>query len=182
MNDSIQQFGIPESNREETISDSRSPHLILLYSPIFSALKLNTSITELDLSYWKVFDLFPCFADVITLNNTITDLCLAGCPITSEVMNGIRMNSSVETLDLRYCCCDNSVFENTRGTSLNLTNLDISGNRFNFTQVAEWLKYSVNLTSLKLSGSQISGNERDAFCEWFPKRSKLTKLKIIDGK
>eukprot|EP01118_Nematostelium_gracile_P007669 TRINITY_DN2504_c0_g1_i2.p1 TRINITY_DN2504_c0_g1~~TRINITY_DN2504_c0_g1_i2.p1 ORF type:complete len:382 (+),score=54.47 TRINITY_DN2504_c0_g1_i2:3-1148(+) len=176
MSDSIQQFGIPASNRNGTRSYNYSSDLntISIYSPIFNALALNTSITTLDLNNWSFIDLM---AKVIMLNNTITDLNLSEHKFGPELINAIRMNSVLQTLNLSYCYCDNETIQNTRGASLNLISLNIAGNYFKFKHVAEWLKSSVNLTSLTISDSQITGD--DTFNEWFPKRSKLTELNLI---
>eukprot|EP01118_Nematostelium_gracile_P006268 TRINITY_DN2017_c0_g1_i5.p1 TRINITY_DN2017_c0_g1~~TRINITY_DN2017_c0_g1_i5.p1 ORF type:complete len:525 (+),score=78.47 TRINITY_DN2017_c0_g1_i5:2-1576(+) len=181
MNNSIQQFGIPYPNRQGTFSYSASSHLIPFYSPIFNALKLNSSITTFDLRSWDLTELRPLIAEVIMLNNTITDLNLESHPFGREVMNAIKINSTIQTLNLYDCYCDDSIFENTNGTSSSLTSLNIARNQFDFTYVAEWLKYNVNLKSLTLSGSQITGNARNAFYECFPKRSTLTELKIIEA-
>eukprot|EP01118_Nematostelium_gracile_P006271 TRINITY_DN2017_c0_g1_i8.p1 TRINITY_DN2017_c0_g1~~TRINITY_DN2017_c0_g1_i8.p1 ORF type:complete len:523 (+),score=84.12 TRINITY_DN2017_c0_g1_i8:2-1570(+) len=180
MNNSIQQFGIPYPNRQGTFSYSASSHLIPFYSPVFDALKLNSSIKTLNLSNWRMIELRPLIAEVIMLNNTITRLNLRNHSFGQEVMNAIRINSTIQTLNLHDCYCDDSIFENTTGTSSSLTGLNIAVNQFDFKYVAEWLKYNVNLTSLTLSGYQLKNGE-DSFCEWLPKRCTLTELKIIEA-
>eukprot|EP01118_Nematostelium_gracile_P006272 TRINITY_DN2017_c0_g1_i9.p1 TRINITY_DN2017_c0_g1~~TRINITY_DN2017_c0_g1_i9.p1 ORF type:complete len:283 (+),score=48.61 TRINITY_DN2017_c0_g1_i9:2-850(+) len=180
MNNSIQQFGIPYPNRQGTFSYSASSHLIPFYSPVFDALKLNSSIKTLNLSNWRMIELRPLIAEVIMLNNTITRLNLRNHSFGQEVMNAIRINSTIQTLNISSCGCGDQVFENTRGTSPSLTSLNLSGNSFEFTHVAEWLKHNVNLTSLTLSGSQLEGNGKEAFCKWFVKRSALTELKLMN--
>eukprot|EP01118_Nematostelium_gracile_P008033 TRINITY_DN2638_c0_g2_i1.p1 TRINITY_DN2638_c0_g2~~TRINITY_DN2638_c0_g2_i1.p1 ORF type:complete len:511 (+),score=61.24 TRINITY_DN2638_c0_g2_i1:16-1548(+) len=176
LNDLIQHFEIPESTREGVYYDL---DLIPMFSRVLNALKLNTSITTLDLSNWNFSELSTEMAEVIMLNNTITDLNLSSHKFRREMMNAIRMSSTIQTLDLYSCDCDEGIFENTRGTNPNLTSLDIRENEFNFTHVAEWLKDNFNLTSLTLSGSQITASARNIFCEWFSKRSTITDLNMI---
>eukprot|EP01118_Nematostelium_gracile_P008031 TRINITY_DN2638_c0_g1_i5.p1 TRINITY_DN2638_c0_g1~~TRINITY_DN2638_c0_g1_i5.p1 ORF type:complete len:201 (+),score=29.79 TRINITY_DN2638_c0_g1_i5:134-736(+) len=150
MNDSIQYFGIPSFNRNEQPQWFSS--LTSVSSPLLNALKLNTSITTLDLSGWNLVQLNTMLAEVIMLNNTITELDLSRHYFGPEMMNAIRINSAIQKLNLKKCGFDNKRFKNTRGTSPNLISLDISGTDFNFTFVAEWLKDNVSLTSLTLSG------------------------------
>eukprot|EP01118_Nematostelium_gracile_P010941 TRINITY_DN3846_c0_g1_i1.p1 TRINITY_DN3846_c0_g1~~TRINITY_DN3846_c0_g1_i1.p1 ORF type:complete len:249 (-),score=20.20 TRINITY_DN3846_c0_g1_i1:474-1220(-) len=117
---------------------------------------------------------------MIMINNTITHLNISGHRFGQEVMQAIRMNSTIQNLNISGCSCNDQMFENTRGTSPNLTHLDISENDFQFTHITDWLKYNVNLKSLTLSGYQLKGNGKDAFCKWLPKQSALTELTIID--
>eukprot|EP01118_Nematostelium_gracile_P006265 TRINITY_DN2017_c0_g1_i2.p1 TRINITY_DN2017_c0_g1~~TRINITY_DN2017_c0_g1_i2.p1 ORF type:complete len:520 (+),score=75.91 TRINITY_DN2017_c0_g1_i2:37-1596(+) len=177
MNESIQRFEIPRWRRVNNVSEKTARSF---YFPIFDALKINTSITTLALREWYLMDFSSLIAQMIMMNNTITHLNLSGDRFGSEIMYAIRMNSTIQSLNISSCDCDDQIFENKRGSSLNLTSLDISGNYFNFIHVAEWLKYNVNLTSLTLSGYQLKNGE-DSFCEWLPKRCTLTELKIIEA-
>eukprot|EP01118_Nematostelium_gracile_P006263 TRINITY_DN2017_c0_g1_i10.p1 TRINITY_DN2017_c0_g1~~TRINITY_DN2017_c0_g1_i10.p1 ORF type:complete len:549 (+),score=87.44 TRINITY_DN2017_c0_g1_i10:184-1647(+) len=180
MNDSIQQFDLPQNYEDGTNTFAQDPSDSMI-SPLFDALKLSSSITTLDLRNFHEYELSPSIAQTIMLNNTITDLNLESHPFGREVMNAIKINSTIQTLNLYDCYCDDSIFENTNGTSSSLTSLNIARNQFDFTYVAEWLKYNVNLKSLTLSGSQIIGNARNAFCEWLPNQSTLTELQILNA-
>eukprot|EP01118_Nematostelium_gracile_P006262 TRINITY_DN2017_c0_g1_i1.p1 TRINITY_DN2017_c0_g1~~TRINITY_DN2017_c0_g1_i1.p1 ORF type:complete len:541 (+),score=87.72 TRINITY_DN2017_c0_g1_i1:184-1623(+) len=177
MNDSIQQFDLPQNYEDGTNTFAQDPSDSMI-SPLFDALKLSSSITTLDLSNFHAQELSLFIADVIMMNNTITDLNLSYHRFGQEITNAIRINSTIQTLNISSCGCGDQVFENTRGTSPSLTSLNLSGNSFEFTHVAEWLKHNVNLTSLTLSGSQLEGNGKEAFCKWFPKQSALTELEL----
>eukprot|EP01118_Nematostelium_gracile_P004552 TRINITY_DN1531_c1_g2_i2.p1 TRINITY_DN1531_c1_g2~~TRINITY_DN1531_c1_g2_i2.p1 ORF type:complete len:345 (+),score=26.60 TRINITY_DN1531_c1_g2_i2:33-1037(+) len=179
--DSIQRFGISVLHRRRTSVLPQDPSSSVMFFPVFHALKLNTAIEVLDLRNWNLVDSStPMIADVIMLNNTITHLDLSNCRFGPEVMKAIRMNSTIQILDISDCRRNDDIFTNTRGTSLGLTSLNIAKNNFTFKHVAEWLKDNINLTSLTLSSEQMKDNGRDAFCEWFSKRSTLTELHLVN--
>eukprot|EP01118_Nematostelium_gracile_P006820 TRINITY_DN2199_c1_g5_i1.p1 TRINITY_DN2199_c1_g5~~TRINITY_DN2199_c1_g5_i1.p1 ORF type:complete len:532 (-),score=77.71 TRINITY_DN2199_c1_g5_i1:76-1626(-) len=181
LSDSIQQFGIPPLNRVNTLDYSHSPVSLSMFSLVFNALKLNSSIRSLDLR-WDLVGVSKLIAEVIMITTSITDLRLHYNLVDMvEIMSAIRMSPSIQTLDISGCRhFTDKVFEDTRGTNPNLTMLNISGIHCSFEYIAEWLKHSVNLASLTLSGLQFEGNGRDAFCKWIRNCPTLTELAILD--
>ena len=156
------------------------------------ALKQNTSLTQLDLSYNDISAQgVAALAEALKHNTSLTQLDLSDNDISdqgaADLAEALKQNTSLTQLDLT----DNDISaqgaaelaealkQNTSLTQLDLSDNDISAQ--GAVDLAEALKHNTSLTQLDLSDNDISDQGAADLAEALKQNTSLTQLDLSDN-
>ncbi|XP_044177994.1 NLR family CARD domain-containing protein 3-like isoform X2 [Acropora millepora] len=159
----------------------------VLLSPLYLALRVNTSLTSLDLSQNSIgVEGASSLSQTLRVNTSLTSLCLywnsIGDDGASSLSEALRVNTSLTSLDLYgnsigdegASSLSGALRVNTSLTSLNLGQNSIGDE--GASSVSEALRVNTSLTSLNLSENSIGVEGGSSLSEALRVNTSLTSL------
>ena len=172
----------------ELVDLNRGHFIDPLFLALFLALRVNTSLTSLDLSYNFIHEGASSLSEALRVNTSLTSLDLSVNSIHAEgahsLSEALKVNTSLTSLSLgrNYIGAEGANYlsealrVNTSLTSLDLSNTSIHAEGAH--SLSEALKVNTSLTSLSLGHNSIGAEGANFLSEALRVNTSLTSLDL----